>query len=167
MSAWLSEKEWAWAQESLPIVCVDAMPVSFHESELRIGLILRETPQQGQRWCLVGGRLRMDESLSNALNREWQSAFGEQLSPTAVSKPYIVEYQRSYSPGHPWDPRKHAVSATYSVLTRKTLTPHGTEALDFRWFAIDELDDRVVGFGQESVVAALVGSSQFRQLIER
>lgn len=164
MTGWLSKEEWVWTQGALPILCVDAIPIAYENSQLEIGLILRETPDQGPRWCFVGGRVRIDEFLSDALDREWRSAFGNRSPLTRVSSPYIVEYTRSYRPDGAYDLRKHAVSITYGVLAAETLIAQGPEALDFRWFHVNELNDQVMGFGQESVVAAFMRSSQFQQL---
>ena len=157
-SIWLSEQEWQWAQQVLPILCVDAVPVRQFDDGLRFGLILRETPHQGQRWCFVGGRVRRAETLDEALDREWRAAFGATCPLGSVLKdcPAIIEYRPDATAGRPHDPRKHAVAITYVVLTGGEPVASGAEAMDFRWFHPIELSSDVVGFGQETVIPGLV-----------
>ena len=160
MSNWLPAEEWDRIQQVLPILCVDLMPVRHRmdASGFDVGLILRETPHQGQRWCLIGGRVRHLETLRNALSREWESALGTEFSPENLlsTRPEVVEYRPDTIPGRPHDPRKHAVAATYVVLADGEHTATGGEALSFRWFHLEDLSPDLVGFGQETLVAGLL-----------
>lgn len=161
MTGWFSDPEWLRIQENLPIFCVDLVAVRESRTgrhPVEVGLILRETPHQGKRWCLIGGRLRHGETVESGLRREWESA----LEPTLpwgrllLPHPLLVEYAQDARPGRPHDPRRQAVCATQAVLTDGVAAARGDEALDFRWFAPADLDDQVVGFGQEFVVAGLL-----------
>ena len=71
--SWLSPKDWKLIQTSIPVVCVDVLPVRFSSNPRReihaVGLIVRETPD-GREWCLIGGRLMHRESLSEATRIE-------------------------------------------------------------------------------------------------
>lgn len=160
MSYWLPAEEWDRVQQILPILCVDIMPVR-HRMDVRgfdVGLILRETPHQGQRWCFIGGRVRYSEPLRTALAREWESALGTDFlrHDLLSTSPEIVEYRPDSIPGRPHDPRKHAVAATYVVLADGEPTAAGSEALSFRWFHSEDLSSDLVGFGQETLVAGLL-----------
>lgn len=163
MEGWLSDEEWFAAEKKLPIVCVDALPVKLTpgESGVQVGLILRETPHQGQRWCLLGGRVLHAEPLYEALHRQWHSALGESLvlSEVLLASPKVVEYRPDALPGRPHDPRKHAVSITYTVWTEGVGLATGTEAVEFRWFRPDEISEKVMGFGQENVVRDILSRS--------
>jgi ADP-ribose pyrophosphatase YjhB (NUDIX family) len=102
--------------------------------------------------------VRHSETLRSALAREWESALGTEFSPDDLlsTRPEVVEYRPDSIPGRPHDPRKHAVAATYVVLSEGDLTAGGSEALSFRWFHSDELNSDLVGFGQETLVAGLL-----------
>ena len=160
MSLWLSESEWQEAERNLPILCVDVMPLRLDKdhSKIQIGLILRETPHQGRRWCLIGGRVLRGEILFKAIQRQWIDALGESLPFGEVINnfPQIVEYRPDALPGRPHDPRKHAVSATYEFWTDGEGHPQGEEAIDFKWFEFATLNGDFVGFGQEIVIQRLI-----------
>ncbi|MEO7002122.1 MAG: DUF4916 domain-containing protein, partial [Ktedonobacterales bacterium] len=70
---WLELTEWERIQKCVPIICVDILPVRFarqrQQRPLALGLIRRDTPHQGQRWCLIGGRVLYGESLGDAIER--------------------------------------------------------------------------------------------------
>lgn len=160
MSGWIEDDEWHRIQASVPILCVDALPIRRIGSVAEVGLILRETPHQGRRWCLLGGRVRRDEALADALTREWQSALGNRCGMASVSGPTVIEYQPDAVAGRPHDPRQHAVALTYAVTTADEPTISGPEALAFRWFDPYELDATIMGFGQETVVATLLSDPE-------
>ena len=160
MTQWLSESDWVEAQRNLPILCVDVLPLRLQRkySKIEVGLILRETPHQGRRWCLIGGRVLRGEILVNAIQREWVDALGDSLPFGEVlpNFPQIIEYRPDALPGRPHDPRKHAVSVTYAVWTHGEGHHQGQEAIDFKWFEFSVLDGDLMGFGQELVVQKLM-----------
>ncbi len=154
-SYWLPEDEWRNVQKCIPIVCVDALPFRMDKGELReVGLILRNTPHQGERWCLVGGRLQYKESLKEGIIREIIETLGDKVNiKFTEDKPAkVVQYMPEEGLGEYFDPRQHAISLTYTVLLSGICVPQG-EALDFKWFSIDQLYemDRI-GFGQKQII---------------
>lgn len=154
---WLSESDWKTAQASLPITCVDVLPLRDVAGQTELGLILREVPPSGRAWCLVGGRLRRDEPLSGAVHRELQECLGDAITPVlpAPEQPsFVAQYMTSPRPGYGYDPRQHAVSLTFAVRISGWVEPRG-EALEFRWLPISEVDSlSPLGFGQDAIVAA-------------
>lgn len=155
---WLSHDEWARVQGLVPIVCVDMLAIRHSTASRDVGLILRSTPHQGSRWCLIGGRVLLGETLVAAARRHWTNALGDSLPFELVSAPHVVEYVKDDQPGRPHDPRKHAVAVTYPVLTDGAGVVQGLEAREFRWFDPVDVDAEVMGFGQESVVARLLAA---------
>lgn len=157
----LGDAEWKFIQRSVPVFCVDILVVRMVSGRLQPGLILRNTPA-GLRWCLVGGRLLIDETVSAARAREWAAAFDPSFAPGRVwsDTPQLVEYSRRSTPGEPHDPRQHAVSATFTVEGHGQPRVRGPEAQDFRWFTLDELVHEPPGFGQMSVIEDLLGLAQ-------
>ena len=151
---WLDPATWERVQQIVPIVCVDVMAVRV-KAGVEVGLILRETPHEGRRWCLVGGRLRRGESLSHAVLREVDSALGPGLLESQWSgrASSIVEYAPEPAGIGPHDPRKHAIGLTYVVELLGEPQPRN-EALDFAWFARAELP--TAGFGQRGVIEGLL-----------
>ncbi|MGB3414141.1 MAG: NUDIX hydrolase [Microbacteriaceae bacterium] len=153
----LATELWQKIQRSVPIACVDFVPYRLlSDGSVLIGFILRETPDQGQRWSIAGGRLRLDETVGEALVREIESAFvgGLSLVGEAIHPPLVVEFLREKRPGFPVDLRQHALSLTH-VLEVSDEEPQvrGAEVLDFRWFTFAEIiaapATLLLGFGQE------------------
>ena len=158
---WLDPGDWRRAQATLPIACVDVLPVRVAADGRveRVGLIHRDTPHQGRRWCLVGGRLRRDESLADAAARQLRETLGPAVAfdPVAVGRQpdHVVQYFTTARPDGLLDPRQHAVTMVYIVPILGG-DPHvGGEAFDFRWFpptALPPPDQW--GFRQDEVAAA-------------
>jgi hypothetical protein len=73
----LSQEVWDRIQNTVPIACVDVLATrKTSNAALEVGLIFRNTPHQGQRWCLIGGRLLRKDSFQTAVLRELSSALG-------------------------------------------------------------------------------------------
>ena len=142
-------------QANIPIFCVDIVPVKYNDvGRLSFGLILRDTPDLGNRWCFIGGRLRLDEAISAAADRELNSALGDSLQRDDEFKleHILIEYSRERRQGYPYDLRQHAISATIPILMSGDGIAQGDEAKDFKWWLADELDGEIMGFGQERLV---------------
>jgi ADP-ribose pyrophosphatase YjhB (NUDIX family) len=157
---WLSESAWRAVQQRIPITCVDVLPVRGKTADsYEVGLILRDTPHQGQRWCLIGGRLLLNESLRSAAIRQIREALGSSVSCILEKSPqplWVAQYVPEEHAGYPFDPRQHAIGLTFPVRLNGTACPTG-EALDFQWFNVKQLPKKSsVGFGQERTILECV-----------
>lgn len=160
MSVWLDEEQWESVQSSVPIACVDVLCLRSRTlPPPEVGLILRDTPDGDQAWGLIGGRVLLDEPLSDALERHIRSALGPDVVPDLppASQPlWLAEYRPTGGDGFLIDPRKHAIGITYAVAIDGEPHPQG-EAHDFRWFAVDELPEAdETAFGQRAVVDSML-----------
>lgn len=156
MRGWLSDREWSSTQLRVPVACVDVLPLSTQTlGGTKVGLIYRETPHQGHRWCLIGGRLFRNESLRAAIVRQIHEVLGARarcVLNVPVQPVLIAEYFSRRLKGHLFDPRHDAVGLTFAVEIRGGIRPMG-EALDFKWFDPEELPgSNLFGFGQRKVV---------------
>jgi ADP-ribose pyrophosphatase YjhB (NUDIX family) len=155
---WLSDEEWKRAQATLPICCVDVVPVRRGPADRveAVGMILRDTPHQGRRWCLVGGRMLRDESMAQAVARQIRETLGDaarfQIDPAAQPQ-YVAQYFTTEQPVGLLDPRQHAIGLTFIVEITGEINTRG-EAFEFRWFAPGSLAQEQCGFGQDAVVRA-------------
>lgn len=157
----LSDQLWATIQASVPIFCVDVVPVRIAEpGHVEIGLVLRDTPLQGERWCAIGGRLLLDESIADAVGRQLRAAIGSSLimSSAPPLPPLLVEYARFPRLDGPQDPRQHSISATVPVQMSGDGVVQGEEAHAFKWWAAGDLNGDVMGFGQEHIVPRLLAA---------
>jgi ADP-ribose pyrophosphatase YjhB (NUDIX family) len=151
---WLPQDQYDFIVAHVPILCVDLIPLSDDEQP-RIGLIERATPDDGTGWCLVGGRVMRDEPLAAAVGRHLRATLGDQIDVdlAALHMVGIFEYFSEKGIGEFHDPRKHAVSVTYSGRCSGTpRVQRGTEAINFAWHTKEQLPAVRFGFGQEKVV---------------
>ncbi len=156
---WLPLSRWKLVQQSVPIVCVDLMPIRICSNggdEIEeVGLIFRDTPHQGRRWCLVGGRLLYGESVHQAICRQVRETLGRgvKVHLRENQQPiYIAQY--SPHPKQPFalDPRQHAVGLTFAARISGVPAAAG-EALRYQWFPVGKLPARSeFGFGHDRLV---------------
>src|SRR3954454_11284193 len=104
-STWIHESLYSQIQLTIPIVCVDLLPLCVHTS--RIGLILRDSPHQGPIWCLVGGRVQRGETLNFAVKRHLHETLGIDVlfAEPEMGAALIVEYLPTAVHPAPHDPR--------------------------------------------------------------
>jgi len=166
---WLPEAEWRMLQQRIPVVCVDVLPLRIAGAcKIEVGFIYRQTPHQGRRWCLVGGRLLRNELLRSAVIRQIREALGSGvrciLSPP-VEPLLVAEYFSREVRGSLLDPRQHAISLTFAVQVHGSIQPTG-EALDFRWFSLDKFpNSNQFGFGQKRVILDCVRRLDSQELL--
>jgi ADP-ribose pyrophosphatase YjhB (NUDIX family) len=156
---WLPPDEYRRAQQTLPISCVDVLPLQYTESRKvrAIGLIFRDTPHQGERWCLVGGRMLYGESFGKAVRRQLTDTLGKninfEIAPTSQPM-YVAQYRPFIGDGFQLDPRQHAIGLTYCIEIFGEPRAQG-EASAFDWFEPKALPQpQEFGFQQDRVVAA-------------
>lgn len=158
---WLSPSLWELIQATVPVVCVDVLPIRISPRVPNrveaIGLILRETPHQGQRWCLIGGRVLFGESLRKAVLRQVKETLGTHVRVYIrhdQQPVYLAEYSPNGTRPFALDPRKHAVGLTYAVRIAGSPSPRG-EAISYQWFKTNKLPrSKEFGFDQDRVVYA-------------
>lgn len=153
---WIPEAEYKFILSRVPILCVDFIPLSYDSSPM-IGLIRRETYNDGQGWCLVGGAVLRNERLLAAVERHLQATLGDEanIDIGTLHLLDIIEYFTTPGLGQFYDPRKHSVAPTFFGRCSGLFQPRG-EALEFRWFQLDELPMNQFGFGQQEVVKRLI-----------
>lgn len=151
---------YAQIERSVPLVCVDFVPVRRGGTGriTHVGLILRDSPF-GRVWCHLGGRVLYGETVANAIRRhardtldvdvyvgddpqpdwvyQWfpdavapDNAAPDTADPDAVA-PSTLEFGR--------DPRKHAVGLSFTVDLGESAPRPRNEAIEFGSFALDAL----------------------------
>lgn len=156
---WVAESEYRFICDRVPIVCVDLLPIS---ADGRVGLVLRKTAA-GAGHCLVGGPVQRGERLADAIDRQVAATLGTAVSVDRPTVRFISVFEYFTEPGESelFDPRKHAVSLTYTGVVAGVPHPCG-EALEFAWFdALDLPPAGAFSFGQHRVVLAVLGALGF------
>jgi ADP-ribose pyrophosphatase YjhB (NUDIX family) len=158
----LPDAEWKFIQRNVPVLCVDVLLVRKPErGNRKFGLIYRDTPHQGHRWCLIGGRLVINETFRFAVVRQVEEALAVDVSCWLNSKLqpiFVAEYLSRRVRGSLFDPRQHAVGLVFLVQVGDSFEPKAQgEALRFEWFEKTNLPKpRRFGFGQEKVLAECI-----------
>jgi ADP-ribose pyrophosphatase YjhB (NUDIX family) len=156
---WLDATDWKRVQDTVPIACCDVVPVRQGENGIveKIGLIYRNTPHQGMRWCMVGGRMWRNESMAEAITRQLRETLGPavrfEIDPDRQPD-FVVQYFTSRRSVGFLDPRQHAITLAFVVPIEGDITAMG-EAKSFQWFDRDVLPaSDQFGFEQDQVIEA-------------
>ncbi len=158
-SNWLSDKDWENVQKLMPIICVDIIPFRNIEKRkktltLEIGLILRLAPIK-KKWCFIGGRILKDETVTSAIRRQLNNTLGFNIQYILEKDPqpvYIAQYFTKKTNNYGFDPRQHAIGLAY-FLNLEGEAKAQDEALDFKWFNINEIPpSNEFGFGQHKIL---------------
>lgn len=146
-SGFVEESLFREIQQAVPIVCVDLLVFEDDEAGVRrYGLIARHDTAGITGWNLIGGRIRLDETVAEAAVRHLHETLGSDVqvdpavfeaAPAAVGQYFPVE-----RPGYPVDERQHAVALTYLAELAGAPIVGGGEALDFCWFTEAQLPRR-------------------------
>ena len=149
---WIPDTEYKYICSKVPILCVDLLPLI--STSGKFGLIERDTYDGKRGLNLVGGGVLIDETIHEALERHLLVTLGDQIQLCTDSLTLVGVYQyfRDMRPGQLHDPRKNAVSLTYTGAVEGEANSAG-EAHAFHLFDIDappKLDE--YGFGQGKVV---------------
>lgn len=136
----LPDDLYAHIEQSIPLACVDFVPVRVVEGRTEMGLILRDSPF-GRVWCHLGGRISRGETIAEALQRHADDTLDTALALSNDPQPdYVYQWfppdDRPVSAEHfPHgdDPRKHSIGLSFNVQLGGEPRPRN-EALDFGWY---------------------------------
>ena len=114
-------------------VAVDAIVFGYTNDILHILLVQPKFAKQKNKWALVGGFVKNEESLQNAVKRELKEEAGIQVN--------YLEQLYTFGDDIKRDPRFRVISVAYFALVNSTqlkLTAD-TDVLEAAWFPINEL----------------------------
>ena len=142
---YLPDDVYALVEESVPLLCVDFVPVREAARGREVGLIMRDSPF-GAVWCHLGGRVLRGETLVNALRRHARDTLTVDLDidlnaqPGRVYEWFPADLAPEDGTEHGQDPRKHSVGLSYVVTLVGEPSPRN-EAIAFDYFPVDGLPD--------------------------
>jgi 8-oxo-dGTP diphosphatase len=114
-------------------VAVDAIVFGYSDNQLHVLLIQQKFGLLKDQWALVGGFVKDDETLTQALYRELKEE-------TGISVNYL-EQLYTFGDNINRDPRTRVISIAYFALVNSTqLSPKAdSDAQDARWFPVDQI----------------------------
>jgi 8-oxo-dGTP diphosphatase len=127
-------------------LAVDAIVFGYADSKLNVLLIKQKFGVLKNQWALVGGFVRDDETLNQAVNRE--------LHEEAGIKVNYLEQLYTFGDNIERDPRFRVVSVAYFALVNftKLVLRADSDAEDAKWFPIYELPK--LAFDHRDIVKA-------------
>jgi len=127
-------------------VAVDAVVFGYSNNQLFVLLIKQKYGVLKGKWALVGGFVKNEESLTQAVHRELREETGIQVNYLEQLFTFGDDLQR--------DPRGRVVTVAYFALINSTrLIPEpGTDALEAQWFPIQELPE--LAFDHKAIIKA-------------
>jgi len=136
-------------QKNIPISTVDLFVVRKAQSNLEILLINRKIYPESGKWCLIGGRVLIKETLLGAIQRQAKKELGVKVS---IIKPWnelnpILVFGDSTS-----DKQKHFIAHIYPVkIISGLVKKSGPEFSDSKWFNVSKLPKNI-GFSQKKQI---------------
>lgn len=130
---------------SMPIICTDIIPVREKNGVLQIGVIKRATGKESGKFAILGGRVALNETITEAIERHlFQDLSINRFSyfnRNSDSQPfYVQQYFRGTksTPPYGFDPSKHSITPTYLITITDTPTPKN-EASEFKWITKQQI----------------------------
>jgi 8-oxo-dGTP diphosphatase len=116
-------------------LAVDAIVFGYAENQLNVLLIKQKFGLLKNQWALVGGFVKDNETLNEAVNRELQEEAGIKVN--------YLEQLYTFGDNIERDPRFRVVSVAYFALVNSTklVLSADSDAEDARWFPVNELPD--------------------------
>lgn len=115
-----------------PALTADAMVLTFNGRALEILLIQRGIEPYKGSWALPGGFMKMDETIEQCTARELKEE-------TSLKDVYLQQFGCFSTVNR--DPRGRVVTVASYALVRKSEVRGGDDAMDARWFEIDNLPE--------------------------
>jgi len=125
-------------------IAVDAIVFGYTDNNLNVLLIKQKYGMLKNQWALVGGFVKDDETLNDAVNRE--------LKEEAGIKVNYLEQLYTFGDDVERDPRFRVVSVVYFALvnTTKFILKADTDAEDAQWFPVNDLPD--LAFDHKTII---------------
>jgi ADP-ribose pyrophosphatase YjhB (NUDIX family) len=125
--------------ESVPLVCVDVLPIRRVGDTWQIGVITRATGKETGKLALIGGRIQHNENISEAISRHLLTDLDvhsfEFAANTEESLPFYVQqyFHRDFAKlPYGYDSSKHSIGLNYIVSLKEEPKPR-VEASAFHW----------------------------------
>uniref|UniRef100_UPI00404A625E NUDIX hydrolase n=1 Tax=Flavobacterium sp. TaxID=239 RepID=UPI00404A625E len=116
-------------------IAVDAIVFGYENNQLNVLLIKQKYGILKNQWALVGGFVKDNETLNEAVNRELQEETGIKVN--------YLEQLFTFGDNIDRDPRFRVISVAYFALVNSTkfVLKADSDAEEAKWFSINELPD--------------------------
>lgn len=127
-------------------IAVDAIVFGYSDNKLNVLLIKQKYGLMKNLWALVGGFVKDNETLSEAVNRELLEEAGIQVN--------YLEQLYTFGDNINRDPRFRVITVAYFALVNSTklVLTADSDAEEARWFPIDDMPN--LAFDHQSILLA-------------
>jgi 8-oxo-dGTP diphosphatase len=114
-------------------IAVDAIVFGYSNNELNVLLVKQKFGETKNQWALVGGFVKDEETLTEAVNRELKEETGIKVN--------YLEQLYTFGDDINRDPRFRVIAVAYFALVNSTklVLTADTDAEEARWFSINKL----------------------------
>lgn len=140
----MTDKEYLLVTSKTPIPTVNLVILRENEKKWEILLLKRKTGYAKGRWCIIGGRVRIKESLKEAVNRHaWDLTIKVKMIP-----PFDYNFPSFIDDRSNQDKTKHPISIIYPAeITSGKVREEGEEYKGYKWFEVNILPN--IAYGQK------------------
>lgn len=143
--AFIPNRLYAKIVRNTPLPCVDIVPVRISGGKLEIGIIERATGSEAGKLAVIGGRIMLNETVTEAIARHLKNDLNIHTFSyhkiNSEPRPFLLQQYLKGSTvrgNFGFDPTKHAVTPTYLVRIQGTPKP-SNEASQYHWITKNEL----------------------------
>lgn len=143
-SYWMSEDEYKFVTDHTPIPTVNLVILRGNKKDLEVLLLVRKTGYAKGKWCMIGGRVRISESLEKAIERHAED-LGVKVK---IVSPFGPNYPAFIDDRNTQDETKQPISLIYPVkIISGKVREEGEEYKGYKWFPVDKLPK--IAYGQK------------------
>ncbi|OGM03945.1 hypothetical protein A2715_02535 [Candidatus Woesebacteria bacterium RIFCSPHIGHO2_01_FULL_39_32] len=131
--------------ENIPLPCVDMIAVRKVAKKYEIGIVIRKTGPEKDKYAIVGGIVRKGETIIQAMKRHLEDDLGltsfefiacDEFHPFFLQRYYHSE--KAVDNSHGYDPTKDALTPIYLIKLTGTPKPK-KQASNFIWISEKEI----------------------------
>lgn len=146
-SYWMSEDEYKFVTKHTPIPTVNLVILRGNKKDLEVLLLVRKTGYAKGKWCMIGGRVRISESLKQAIERHVKD-LGVKVK---IISPFGSNYPAFIDDRDTQDKTKHPISMIFPVIiVSGKMRDEGEEYKSYKWFPINKLPR--IAYGQKQQI---------------
>lgn len=153
---WMSNEEYTLVTEKTPIPTVNLAVFRKNKKNLEILLLKRKTGYAKGRWCIIGGRVRVKESLRSAIARH----ASDMAVKVAIIPPFGSTFPAFIDDRNNQDKTKHPLSMIFPVkIISGEVRKEGEEYEGYKWFPINKLP--AIAYGQKLQIQKTIERLKF------
>lgn len=132
----MSDEEYKLVVSKTPIPTVDLVILRREKNKAEVLLLVRETGYQKGNWCLIGGRQRIGETLSDTIKRQAKELNIE----VEIIAPFTSNFPLWVNDKLGQDKTKQSLTHIYPVKIKSgKVRREGKEYSGFRWFTLEKI----------------------------